>query len=379
MGIIAAPRLRVDPTITDSITHPNEGRDMASYGDLLFSLSTAGNFVVTDKSDPENLVILGQLASGETGFADLNGAHGVTVTSDGTVAFVAAQAADRLVAIDITDPSDPTFISSVQDTTALNGATDVLLSDDDGYAYVSALLNDGLAVVDVSNPASMSVVGSISSATDLIGPHGIARSGDRVYIGNSGAGADNGLTCVDVSNPASPSILGSGEEPTHLAQPFAVDIEGDYAFTVNSGPANRMDVWEIADPTTHVPHNTPIWRAQAGRGALDPYDELTIARPLNIVCRDGFAFIPCQIDLGIFCYVDIQDPLDPVYLGRVEQPVPGSPSDSGSGELYHNYGCVVPGDGYAYVTAHGDGHITSLRINHNYGEYADSGNGPRIA
>lgn len=367
MGVITPPRATVAPAIKSSVAHNNEGRDMVSRGQYLYTVAMGGTVAIYDKTNPEALSSpVGTVSSATL----LNGAHGIALNAAGTLALVAAQGANRLTVIDVSTPSAPTIVGNVQDNTALNTATDVEVSGN--YAFVSATSNNGVAAVDFSTPSAPTVAGSVTSATLLIGPQGIKlnAAGTRLYAGNQGAGSNVGLTCIDVSSAPTMTILGSGSDAGLASVPSAVDIDGNYAYATTSGSANRMDVWEIANLATGVPHNTPIWRASVVNSNL--------ALPLNCRVRDGFVYVPGQSNLGAFSVIDALNPLAPAYLLTVLQPTPGSGVDAGSGELYHNFGCYIDRD-YAFVLAHGIGRVTSLKINRNYGEYCEAGNGPRIA
>ncbi len=92
--------------------------------------------------------------------------------------------------LDVSDPLNPSFITSMQIS-----SKDMVHQD--GYLYVAGA--DGFTVVDVSNPASPSVVGSLTGWNIELA----AISGTRLY----GATID-GVLILDASVPGSPTLLG---------------------------------------------------------------------------------------------------------------------------------------------------------------------------
>src|SRR4029078_9623593 len=113
----------------------------------------------------------------------------------------------RLTIIDISNPLNPTIVSSLQDSSKLGFDVDVAVAN--GYAYVAdqGTALGRLAVVDVHNPAQPQIVGLVTSASSqLNGAYRIRLRGNFAYVSASSA---HGLAAVDISDPTAPRYAGS--------------------------------------------------------------------------------------------------------------------------------------------------------------------------
>ena len=74
------------------------------------------------------------------------------------------------------------------------------------YAYVTAYSTASLAVVDISNPSAPTLVGSVQDWTNLYGADGVAVSGNYAYVGGDSCSC---FTVLDISNPKEPTVVTS--------------------------------------------------------------------------------------------------------------------------------------------------------------------------
>jgi hypothetical protein len=136
-----------------------------------------------------------------------------------------------------------------------NPSSPVLMGSTDGFCGIGGLAVSGnrvymgdcytLQIIDVSNinnpvrSAYYNIAGSTAN--------GIAISGDRVYVAESGDW--NGLEIIDVSNPLSPVLRGN--YPTSSSSANMVAINGNMAYIVESSPPSLTSLkLEIIDVGT---------------------------------------------------------------------------------------------------------------------------------
>ena len=80
----------------------------------------------------------------------MDGAYSVALDVDAGLAYVAAELSDSLAIVDVgTDPSNPTLVGVLKDSSNMDAAYSVALDVDAGLAYVAAYNSDSLAIVDV--------------------------------------------------------------------------------------------------------------------------------------------------------------------------------------------------------------------------------------
>ena len=152
----------------------------------------------------------------------LRGATGVDLFEVGgrTYAVVAAPSDRGIQIIDLTDPANPSAVSSATDGRdgfdELNGATDVATFTIAGrtYAVVAAFSDNGIQIIDLTDPARPSAVASLSDTTntELVGADGVATFAiaGRTYAVVS-ASTDDAVQVINLTDPATnPSAVSLG-------------------------------------------------------------------------------------------------------------------------------------------------------------------------
>jgi hypothetical protein len=151
--------------------------------------------------------------------------HVTAVAISGNYAYLTAAYQSRLTVIDIANPLDPQFVTSLNDPTNFPFPVDVAISGN--YAYVINQNSTGpLVAVDISNPREPKVVGSLSSP-ELSGGYRIRLRGQMAYVA---ASERAGIAVADISNPLSPRLLASYVDPEHLHFTTGLDLDptGNY-------------------------------------------------------------------------------------------------------------------------------------------------------
>ena len=279
-----------------------------------------GNFLQTAKGTP---TIVGSISDPQLDGID----HTYVV---GNYAYTANWVGDRLTIIDISNPSSPTIVGSVQNSSILDGAGAVYVAGDYAYVAANAGSPDRLVVIDVSNPSAPTIVGWVSDSRLEGGDH-LYVSGNYAYVPAEFADA---LTIVDVSNPTSPQVVGWVSSSTLLDGTEEVFVEGKYAY-VTAEHSDSFVVVDVSDPTS------PTIVGSIATSTLDG------AEPIYVSGR--YAYVGAK-NADRLVIIDISDPTSPTIVGSV--------TDSRLGGID---GIVVAGK-YAYVAAEDAQRLTVVDV-----------------
>ncbi len=294
------------------LSSPNLLGSMERF-EVKYRLSASGNLVclvesselvVVDFSDPSNPVVAGSWSEAVPTDVELIGDH----------AFVTAGGSLRT--IDLSDPSVPTQIGSLDNITGELARK--------GNLLYSA--SNTFAIVDVTTPAAPALV----SSSPTLGGSDVAVAGDLVFLANGG------LDVVDVSNPVSPSWTGFWDWNQGAGQVASVAAIEDIglATTYYSG----LRVVDATTPTApdeiasvDSPGLSPaaayadgvLAVTQAGRG-LRTLDVSDPTSPVELAILDlewheeGVDVVGDRAYVvgTYFWVVDISDPTTPVLLGE---------------------------------------------------------------
>lgn len=198
--------------------------------DLAFMTSVQRGLIVLDISDPSLPVLIATYPAEEhRKYSDIIIKDNIAFVQDSTdIDREKGINAATIQILDISEPSNINFITSIQDggkPYALFGDhlyTSGYHSDDD---YLSRWLNI-YDISDIHNPILVSYTYSFGSVSFA------ARQGNYLYISSS-----NGLVIVDISNPIQPIQVGNYD---YWVGEFVLD--GDYLYYVNIGGVGVIDI-----------------------------------------------------------------------------------------------------------------------------------------
>jgi hypothetical protein len=347
-----AAELAVPPMLW-SITAPDEPRVEGATGvvhadGLLYTTSyspTAGSssLSIVDASTQE---LVGSVADPR-----LDGAAALAVEGDyayvsGNQNRVALTNANRLTVVDVSDPSSPLVIGSVQDSTALYGAYGVEVVGD--LAYVAAqgcvrsvcedpALGNRLVIVDVSDKSDPQLIGSVADPTERTNHlDSIAVAGNRAYGTAFSSGT---LTAFDLTDPAQPRIIGSLRDPL-LHDNNDVVVRGRYAYVVDQSPTNaRLVIVDIADPA-HL----------AVVGSV--LDTTTLGEGYWLQLAGDYAFVAAA-GSDALTVVDVHDPTQPEVVASKSDPSALGVADGidvAGNTAYVAAFCTAPNSGCSHPT-----------------------------
>ena len=273
---------------------------------------------IIDVFDPTTPTFLGSI-QGAGAEPWLGNAHGVFVKDD--LAYVAAPADNALTIIDVSNPTNPTFVGSIRGAGAppggnwLQSARHVYVVGN--LAYVTAMLDDALTIIDVSDPTNPTFVGSIQGAGAPPGGNWLGQALHLEVIGNYAyiaAYNDNAFTIIDVSNPAAPtfvgSIQGAGVPPggNWLFLPMSVHIVGNLAY-IPAHNDNALTIISIANPAI------PAFVGSI-QGAGAPPGGNWLGGACEAHVRGNLAYVTADSDNAL-TVINVANPAAPVFLGTI--------------------------------------------------------------
>lgn len=187
--------------------------------------------------------------------------------------------------IDISNPSDPFFISSI----GTFAGTDIRVNGN--YAYVAAQ-NDGLIIIDISDPQNPHEIGALN-----VNALSVEVSGYLAFIG-----LDNGgFQVVDIGIPEDPVTLGY----TSCGRLNNLYVSGDYVYANATGYSMLViDVSDSMHPQVISHHN------------IDGANE--------VVTAGEYAYVAYDVTYDSSCMeiLDVSDPANPTNVTIVNTYLP---------------------------------------------------------
>ncbi len=117
-----------------------------------------------------------------------------------------------------------------------------LRSGKDGTALVTNLYANSVSIIDLSN---LQVTGSVSVG---LNPEGIAISGDKAYVANSGFGSDNTVSVIDLNSESVIKTIQVGDYPTVIES----DSHGDLQVMCSGSNGDWNDPNDDTDGSIYV-------------------------------------------------------------------------------------------------------------------------------
>ena len=224
---------------------------------------------IIDITNPSSPVATASVTDGAD-YPALRGARGIATHTIGAshYALVTGQSDDGVQIINITDPKNPSAVTSVTDGAdypELNGALGITTHTIEGshYALVTGFNDDGVQIIDITDPENPSAVASVtqnSAFRELDGPSGITTHtiGSKHYALVAGFEGD-GVQIINITTPASPSAVaniaeGADYPELENAANLAIHtVGGRHYALVTAFEDNGVQVIDITDPENPSP------------------------------------------------------------------------------------------------------------------------------
>ena len=222
--------------------------------------------------------------------------------------------------VNITDPSSPSQVSVLDSTVnSMFAITEVAYTVIDGFTYVisTSRYDDRVLIINISNPSLPSLVTYVADGanyTELEDPfHVTTVTIDSSTYALVAAFDDDGVQIIDITDPSNPtpvSAITDGEGGyTELDGAYditTVTIDSLTFALVTAFNDNGIQIIDITDPS----NPTPVFAITDGEGG---YTELDGAHTITTVTTDSstFALVTAHFDDGIQI-IDITDPYNPI-------------------------------------------------------------------
>ena len=269
--------------------------------------------LIINVSNPSLPSLVAHITNGAdyTGLDNPAGTTTVTINSS-TYALVTAFDGDGVQIIDITDPSNPSPVSTITDGVGgykeLDGAYDIttVTTDSSTFALVTSIWDNGVQIIDITdpyNPAPASAItDGVGGYTELFHPHAVTTvTIDSSTFAVVTAISGDGVQIIDITDPYNPSpasALTDGRDGfTELDGPYGITITtigtSTYAI-VASVWGDGVQIIDITDPY----NPTPAYAITEGVGG---YTELYHAIHVTTVTTDSstYALVAGKYDDGV--------------------------------------------------------------------------------
>lgn len=207
-----------------------------------------------DVRNPRAPLVEGQLVD------NVNLQGGIDVTTEGDICWVTAPVAGVVAALNISNPKNIQFVSSVAVPSA------EWITKDGDYLYVVSSDVDTFHVIDATNPISLSVVGSLTDGVNLNYPYRPSIDGDYAYVGSFNS--DN-LSVIDISTKATPTVAGSVSDAVNLLSAGHCTFSGDTVYVCARG-ADAVALVDVSVKTA------PVYVSSIPNGELDGVQQILI-------------------------------------------------------------------------------------------------------
>ncbi|MBL7094393.1 T9SS type A sorting domain-containing protein [candidate division KSB1 bacterium] len=202
---------------------------------------------------------------------------------------------EGLTVIDISDPLNPTIISSLQiqfgDTW---GQGRINVSGD--YLYVT--MEDSVKIIDIEFPEAPTITSTIlTRASDIFVKDNFA------YISS-----ENEFKIFDLSDPQNPIETGSND----ILRSTCVSVQGNFAYVgIEEYPDNGIQIFDISNPED--PTKLGFFATKKVIGNTTWFEN-----PQRVAVEENYAYVGCRAQGSTLYIADISDPANPVQAGSLE-------------------------------------------------------------
>ena len=257
-----------NPSITSTLVDPGlqSASAMVQSGNYLYvtSSNNSYNLYVYDVTIPTSPVFVTSIQNYPAFY------QVTTLKVSGSYLYALSPAASSLAVVDITAPAAPVFKGSIG---SLSNPSSFDVSG--SYAYVCSSSSGSLYVISAATPTAPSIVGTLTNSV-FSDCRGVAYSAPYVYALSEN---QNRLSISDVTIPTAPSLTGTYSSATNLAAPRGIYVVGNYAYI----EANNNSV--IIDVTTKT---APVYNDSIS-GVYLSYGVYNYALASNYVYVPSFA------------------------------------------------------------------------------------------
>lgn len=324
--------------LDDPIGFHTDGEIMAVVFDGTSNLDGFTLLDVSDPSDPEFISTVEHNNSG-TVLPNLDGTEAVWVNGD----YLYYLASNGIGIFDISDPFNATTTDHYEDSQCdLDVAGDCALDPGGGnqqllvegnYAYVTANGDQGIGIFDISDPANITHVGSVydDASSNLLVMRDLVYNDGYLYTVSN---LYDSLEVVDVTDPANPTHVRSvahDGSTVYLNDPTGLELKDDTLYATFEGSPDGVMIFDISDPANPVADGFVL--ESSAVELTDPQDLVIDGDDLYVIGADSVALF------------DISDPDDPEQVDSMLDNALIALSDPVD---------ILISDGFTYILSNGD-------------------------
>lgn len=310
-----------DPALVGQYNTPGCSYDIDFYGNYAIladeynsdtgvqpPITHQGGLQIIDVSNPANPTFVSSLDTSTGSYS-----FGATVISHYAYleSIVVGTNNGYLDVYDLSNISSPQLVKSISEPYGFRWRSGLV---DGNYLYTAADRPDGsrgLHIFDITDPANPAEVGSYS--TGSIGAYApVSKVGNYIYMPTK----QTGVVILDVSNVASPALVATVDTPGIA---YNVVVSGNYGY-VSDGVAGGLQIFDI---NTH-----------AITGSYD-----TPGEAFDVDLYDNYAYV---VDSSSIQIINITNPANPTIAKEVKS------------YIFGDYRGVAAAENYAYI-AHSNG------------------------
>ena len=259
-------------------------------------------------------------------YPELGSPRSITTATIGgsTYALVAGYGADGVQIINITDPYNPTNASSITDGTrypTLKGAISITTATIEGstYALVAALADNGVQIINITDPYNPTNVSSITDGTQ----YPVLKQAFSITTATIGgstyalvaARSDNGVQIINITDPYNPTNVSSitkGESNLELEDPRSITTTtiGGSIYALVVGYHGGVQILNITDPY-NITNASSISEGTQYPTLDGGYSITTVT-----VGGSTYALVAATIDDGVQI-INIDDPYNPTNASSI--------------------------------------------------------------
>lgn len=145
-----------------------------------------------------------------------------------------------LATVNVANPSSPALLGSVNSAAAGN-MNAIAFSDNQKYLFGASYSTDSFLVFDIAVSTALSFVTSLVDASYFSGSYGVAQVGKYVLMSSSD---DDALSVIDVATPSSPTRVTSVTDASTLNGAKDVVSRGSLAYVI-AKDSNTLAVYDL--------------------------------------------------------------------------------------------------------------------------------------
>ena len=348
--------------------------------------STADSFTImniTDPSSPQQVSVLDPSVNSLFNIDDA----AYTVIDGSTYAISISIHDDRVLIINVSNPSIPSLVTYVTDGanyTELDLPFDIttVKIGSSTFALVAAHFDHGVQIIDITDPSNPIPASAITDGEDGYTTLSYATSITTVTLDSSTfalvAGRnDNGIQIVNITDPYNPTPASAithgngGYTELYGSYDIATVTLDSSTFAIVAGRYGQgVQIVDITDPYNPA----PVSAMTDGVGGYTELYNVASITPITIGAST-FVLAAAVLDSGIQI-INITDPYNPTPAYAISDNVGGYDTLSGSS---YTVTTTIDDVIYAFVTANNENGIQIIKLEHEYISAYTSNQNPKYA